>query len=680
MSKLKRIVFVVVVLLVSFFNQKIFAAPDIMPLKNIQQGMTGRLYTVTNPSGQLESFSVKIIGVMQNGRATQPFIIARSEGSFAETDGGLLQGMSGSPVYVDGKLIGAASATINKMDPHTFLITPIEDMLAIWNLPDEQELRHQKNLQKRLQEKKIKSEKKSKSAKKNLAEEPEKMPTLSKTMKEKLQKEKSQEESQKEKIQQKFSLYANGFDQKNIQFLQEKFSPFGLNLEPSLQFNSTSLPDVALDYHKELKAGDPVGVALAYGDFSLMATGTVTATDGKKILAFGHPFMHRGNVNFFMTDAKILGMVNGISDGLKFANVEHIIGRVNQDRRAGISGILGEFPHVVPIRVNVNDFNNQKISSFYSMMVYEENLLPALSQAISSSSLNRVLDTSAQSSVKVQFKIRTDAKKKGFVERTNFFYSDADTSQQAFGELTQALSLICGDRLKENSLTDIQIDLNVSHERRTASIMSVKPNLPEAKPGDTIQFLVKLKPYRSETVSLSIPFTIPKNQREGTLILDVHGGGFIAIDQLLKNLLGTQPETQILPTEELLDKLEKSTANHEIIIEPASLSMPEIKMPSEQDLKQFLQNQTSLPNPQENKLPDLYAKYATDYFIDNITQTTVKISKKAKSPKPVENAKDEAKKDEAKTKTTEKTKTESKKETTPKNEKETNQKKSDKKN
>lgn len=159
MSKLKRIVFVVVVLLVSFFNQKIFAAPDIMPLKNIQQGMTGRLYTVTNPSGQLESFSVKIIGVMQNGRATQPFIIARSEGSFAETDGGLLQGMSGSPVYVDGKLIGAASATINKMDPHTFLITPIEDMLAIWNLPDEQELRHQKNLQKRLQEKKIKSEK-----------------------------------------------------------------------------------------------------------------------------------------------------------------------------------------------------------------------------------------------------------------------------------------------------------------------------------------------------------------------------------------------------------------------------------------------------------------------------------------------------------------------------------------
>ncbi len=98
---------------------------EIMPLAELQAGMTGELYTVVDASGDIRSFDVTILGVMQNGKS-MPYIIARSEGAFADTDGGLMQGMSGSPVYIDGRLIGAGSATVKEMDPHTFLITPIE--------------------------------------------------------------------------------------------------------------------------------------------------------------------------------------------------------------------------------------------------------------------------------------------------------------------------------------------------------------------------------------------------------------------------------------------------------------------------------------------------------------------------------------------------------------------------
>ena len=92
------------------------AMDEIMPLEEVEAGMTGELFTVADASGEIRSFEVTILGVMRNGKA-MPYIIARSEGAFADTDGGLMQGMSGSPVYVDGRLIGAGSATLKEMDP-----------------------------------------------------------------------------------------------------------------------------------------------------------------------------------------------------------------------------------------------------------------------------------------------------------------------------------------------------------------------------------------------------------------------------------------------------------------------------------------------------------------------------------------------------------------------------------
>ena len=95
-------------------------------------------------------------------------------------------------------------------------------------------------------------------------------------------------------------------------------------------------------YNASLKPGSAVGVAIVYGDFAVGATGTVTAVDGKKILGFGHPFLHRGNVNYFMTDATVVGTISGQSNGMKIANIGNIIGRISQDRETGIAGTIGD--------------------------------------------------------------------------------------------------------------------------------------------------------------------------------------------------------------------------------------------------------------------------------------------------------------------------------------------------
>ncbi len=117
--------------------QTVFAMPEIMPLDKIENGMSGVAYTVVDNSGVIEPFDVNIIGLMDNGKGSAKMIMAKASGSVIEKTGGVLQGMSGSPVYIDGKLVGAVATGLKEMSPYTFFITPIESMLKLWELPDE---------------------------------------------------------------------------------------------------------------------------------------------------------------------------------------------------------------------------------------------------------------------------------------------------------------------------------------------------------------------------------------------------------------------------------------------------------------------------------------------------------------------------------------------------------------
>ena len=112
------------------------AMPEIMPLDQIENGMSGKAYTVVDNSGVIEPFDVDIIGLIDNGKGSTKMIMAKASGDVINKTGGVLQGMSGSPIYVDGKLVGALAAGLKEMSPYTFFITPIESMLPMWDMPD----------------------------------------------------------------------------------------------------------------------------------------------------------------------------------------------------------------------------------------------------------------------------------------------------------------------------------------------------------------------------------------------------------------------------------------------------------------------------------------------------------------------------------------------------------------
>ena len=699
------------------------AMDEIMPLSEIEEGMTGELYTVVDTSGDIRSFEVTILGVMQNGKS-MPFILARSDGAFADTDGGLMQGMSGSPVYVDGRLIGAGSATLKEMDPHTILITPIEEMIPIWDMPDTKNQGRSSvvDLKKAAKEKAEKEaeenkkddgtapkekgdaalseskgaadgkEKKAESTGKDASKGPE---PAAKEMspKEAAQKETVPKEPDKEKDvspaknegetakrpedrggkdaeptasseeakksdgvrnpaenerrdgteaapakerQEKTLVFAAGFGEAGMRFLQSKLEPLGCRADA---FGGISGYSHATDYEALLFPGSPVGAALAYGDFSLAATGTVTAVeeDGR-VLAFGHPFLHRGNVNYFMTDASIFGMVNGMTDGMKLASTGNVIGRINQDRTAGIGGVVGAFPSVVPIRVKVEDKTLGRTASYAATMAYDEAFVPVLTQAIAYAALGRTVDTVNESTVKVNFAIRTDAVESGIFERTNLFYAGGDTGQIAFAELAQTLSVIAGDTEGEADVYDVKVDISSEAKRMTASLVSATPDKPEVKPGEKLNFKVTLRPYRAKEITVEVPFTVPKSQREGTMNLDVHGGGLVSVEKLLQaaqaelGIISADGQNASKTVKECLHDMEQTDANNEIVIEPGAgpvLSEKEQQKEIEEAIRRQEELQAAGPAGKREPPTPPKAKLATDYVIDNVIHTAVKVSRKA---------------------------------------------------
>ena len=559
-----------------------FAMPEIMPLEKVQSGMSGVAYTVVDQSGEIEPFDVKIIGLMDNGKGAAKMIMAEASGSVIDKTGGVLQGMSGSPVYIDGKLVGALSAGIKEMDPRTFFITPIESMLKIWDLPDAQSVNSFVQTPKFYDETDSRAEEKS-------------------------------------------VMFFSGFDSNGLKFLEREMKPFGFN---NFFVAANSELDSKIKQGVSIKPGAAMGVAVVYGDFLVGATGTVTAVDGNKILGFGHPFSHGGNVNYFMTDAKILASVSGVTgNGMKISSVGNIIGRINQDRQSGVAGILGNFPSVVPINVTINDETLGKTETYTANIAYNETLLPKLGAAIAYSALSKTADETAEGTVAVDFGIKTNAVADGNFARKNIFYAPADVGQQAIVELLQALTLVCSNTTTESNIFGIDVNMTLNRERLTASLISAFPDKKRVKPGETVNLIVTLQPYRKAEETIVVPYTVPISRQEGPLVLDLHGGALVPVAQGTANVVkpSTSPPQKIF--DDKIKKLISANKNNQLIVELSAVSLPKTAKELEATIKRARKAQARMEKLGLKPAAPASNKVDTGYIIDNVIQVTINVDK-----------------------------------------------------
>lgn len=760
------------------------AMPEIMTTEQIKPGMQGYAETMVQ-GNQKVRFNVEIMGVVNNGGGSYKQILARAYGDLIDDTNGVIHGMSGSPVYVDGKLIGAVARSVGQdVLPYKFYITPVEEMMKIWQMPDplstinksgvkpvgvltleeyekqretydedvdkevekykskilstpEGETREKGKAQKRLEEilsdfevkdgeaEKLQddlaqntdtenpdepatedeavkddaeeaaetaddgSEKETAQAEVIVEEnepEPESDTEVSETEatvkgdeadkedKDKEEKDKAasaetdtansekiiaalQNAGMKEKANEDISIskfildsiakqremnknsysapadvYVSGFTGSSFNFLKEAMA--GDNMVPyqgSVFVGDgvgTSGSDIKTD--AVLHEGDAVGVVMAYGDFFAGGTGTVTAVNGDKILAFGHPMTYKGNVNYFLTEADVIGTAGGILNGVKVSSFGKIIGRVNQDRFSGVSGILHQYPASVPIRVFVKDKNLGREEEYAAKIAYDEDIIPALAASIVYASMERTADRSGYGTANVKFAIKTDEVPEGVFERENMFYDAKDVGQFVVGELTQAVYFLCTNMDKPSNIFDIRVDVDYTSNRNTASIVSAIPDKEKVKPGETVVFKVMIKPYRKEAETVEIPYVVPKTQKEGTMAFEIKGGGFVQLAEVLQSGLVINPqEAGQMSTADRLNDLKNLNKNNEIVITPT------VDIQSEQDQSKAIADAVKLSEElskmskkeREELNKNRETKVATKYVIDNFVQTSIEVEK-----------------------------------------------------
>lgn len=539
-------------------SQLVWANVPIMPIKDLQPGMQGVGKTVIQ-GDTIEEFNVEILGV--SGTETSGYsIFVRLYGPLIEKTGGVAQGMSGSPVYVDGRLVGAVAFGKTFNDPHYCFLTPIGNMLQ---LIDEPAVKPHNWLPKGT------------------------------------------------------SLMAGGFTPLGLEYLQEKLTPLGLDA-----MGAGSAGGVGSS--KALEPGSAVGAAIMQGDLTLGALGTVTWTDAQgKILAFGHPFMQRGNSNFFMNKAWVLGCIPNMQSSYKVGNIGEAVGTFTQDRASGIGGAVGKLPETIPVHVTCSDLTRGLNNSTRVQIIDDEQLVPAIVDAAVINSISKTVDRNGGGTAKMHFTVTgVDSNGKQLkLDRENMYYSNQGLLKNVNLELVEAVNTLMQNKLDKVNIYGISVEAEVSEEVQVAEITNAVVKERKVKAGAKVPVSVIMKPYRGKEFTETVYFAVPKDHPGGQLVLNVRGGSSMAwiINTLRKQkeegLPAAQKQEQRRSLADYVKSVNDADKNNELIIDIAALPMKPAEMANDAGLAGLLQGS---PFKQ---------KYPYDFIIDGECEIALQVEK-----------------------------------------------------
>lgn len=585
----------------------VHASPNIMPVEEIQPGMHGIGKTVVAGT-KIEDFDVEILSVMKDKGPSGDLILVRVSGDVIDRTGGIVQGMSGSPVYINGKLAGAIAFGWSLTDHTVGMVTPIADMLKLWDIKDNSSTST------------VGSEQPADNTETDSADlEPMTTP-----------------------------LMVSGFSQHSMEMLKEKLAPF--QLVPYAIGETGQEVEAA-----PLEPGSPIGVQLISGDVNMSALGTVTYVEGNKVLAFGHPFLKKGNANYLMTNAYIFSTVKGLQDGFKVGTTGQLVGLVNQDRGAGIAGEIGKYPSIIPLRITVKDNNLDRTQDLAMQVVQDEQLSPVLTATTVANAMEKTMDRVGAGTARISFEISARNMPGDVLKRENMFYSPANIGEGVVGEFLEAMSLLAGNQYNPVDIMDVKVNVTVEEERRTASITEARVNTINAKPGDSIDISVQLKPYRGVPITRVVSYTIPKDQPAGAMILEVRGGGMIPLAQLLKRqgldedlfkVRKDKVKNKSKSFDSVIKEFTERDRNNDLVVEIFDTSMfnlgPGLQQPKEAKEiqldtefeakldakpKKAANSEQSLPDAQKAAGDKGKNYITTDYIIDGDYQVTVNVIK-----------------------------------------------------
>jgi len=474
------------------------AAVPTMPFADVRSGMTGTAQTVFDGT-EIETIEIEILGKIPNIGPRQDLILARcSGGPLART--GILAGMSGSPVTIDGKLVGAIAYSWGFSTEAIAGITPIEEMLDVRRRAGPGGSRagdfrletgwdrafHDVSALNLLWEKRLET----------LGAAP--------------------------RGEWKQPLGLSGFGVRGARAIEKRLAGTGIG---AVQVAGSG---AAGDTAPPLRPGSPIGLKLVRGDVEMAATGTVTWVEGNEVLALGHPLFGLGSVDLPMTAARVEALLPSLAGSSRVAVPLNEIGALREDRTAGVYGTLGGEPSMIPVRVQLESGST---SDTFSFDVADD---PLLAPVLFYLSLNGILGSAERAGGNATLRIGAGSVIK-MADGRDVSLDNVFAGPQALGFATglpaYILHLLMNNVWAPPRVTGVNIILEYDELPRTTRLVRVIPDRYRVAPGETVDLELVLSPFRGPRRTLQASVRIPDEQPAGKLSVLVAGAAIVQRDE-----------------------------------------------------------------------------------------------------------------------------------------------------
>ena len=475
---------------------------------------------------------VEILGVLRNMAGPKSdVILARLHGKKVEYFG-VVAGMSGSPVYIDGKLVGAIAYRIGEFSKEPIAgITPASSMLeidAMDKTPAPEEARG------------LSGEKQSatRTSGPGLGVAPNQQDTGYSNLLKPIE----------------TPLVFTGFSENTLRLFSKDFASVGV--VPVMGAGS-----VSNDKQPEpLVPGSAVSAILVRGDMNIAGTCTVTYLDDTHLLACGHPLLQSGSVDMPMTKATVLATLPSPENSFKIVNTTEPVGAFVQDRRAGIMGRFDREPHMIPVTLTFNGVSHPK--QFHYEVLNNAKVTPAAMMATVFNAIQGMNEYGEDTT----YRLRGDIDVVGYPKlRVQNMYAPLDgTTPTAYGialSIGEHFSRIFENPYATPKIDGVELNFDLVPDRRSARLETARTDVTEARPGDEITIETLLRPYRGESILRQIPVKIPTSTPKGTLRILVSDG-----DTLDKMRRVSGPMSRRLDLGSTIALLNKEHTNSEVYV------------------------------------------------------------------------------------------------------------------
>jgi len=449
---------------------------DIILSRDIKPGMKGFGLTVFQGT-EPERFEVEVIDVLKRAMPKQDLILIKCSGHNLEKTR-VIAGMSGSPVYIEGKLAGAVAYAWTFSQEPIAGVTPIENMLAELDRPD-----------------------------KRTGWMPE-TPGGN---------------SGSSRFQYcKSPVILSGFTSGAADYFQEHFSRF--NLVP-VQAGGV---EEAGGQEITVKPGAVIGVPLVRGDWNATVIGTITYVDKDRILAFGHPFFEGGRLEMPITTGKVHTVLSSAELSFKFASPVREVGVLLQDHMSCTSGRTGQTAKMIPLQISVENLQDKTSEKYKVEIANNQYFTPNLLQASVMNALLASQPSSEDTMLDFQLAIQLNKNRSLKVSDKFFLMSGVVSPMSTMSVLINGLISPLG-ALWTNSFEDVKIEsvdvkMSVLPKRSVARITALNFESSELEPGVKAKLLVTLQPFNLQETVIPVEFDVPDEMAGKILTFNVGGG------------------------------------------------------------------------------------------------------------------------------------------------------------